>query len=155
MVYVSFARLNSPKIFLRIVSLLLILTAFTKIEAIFSNKIILHAYDPILGVQMRFVFAAAGALELFLACVCLLDFVRRQTKCVMLIWLCGILGAYRLSFGLLFGLNDICPCLGNLPSALNLTPFIANLLTVGMLLYIGGGACWFYSQEQSIRKDMA
>jgi hypothetical protein len=94
----------------------------------------LETKDPIIGMQFRYLFLAAGIVEFLTA---LLSFFG---KCLDVKAMCiGCLATsfliYRISL-ILIGYHKPCHCLGNLTTAIHVAPNLADLIMKCILVYL-------------------
>jgi hypothetical protein len=113
---------------------LFLITGVAKLISGFGNSLTLLKRDPILLVQFGGLMIAVGALELVLACVCML--IRHKTLATVLIaWATTMILAYRLGLWWI-GWQGPCHCLGSLTDAIHVSAEAADEIMKIVLSYI-------------------
>jgi hypothetical protein len=133
-------------------------TALAKLVAAGGKAGSLVATDPILGLSFQNVLWIVGMIEVSIALICFLVSAS-VLKVVLLAWLATAFVVYRL--GLLgIGFTQPCACLGSLTDAIGLSPEAADIIAVGILLYLLLGSyfallCLWRRQRTPPRKSVS
>ena len=124
--------------FLWSVAILLAFTAMAKLWSATGSAKMLLMTDPLLGLHFNVLLIATALVELAIAAVCV--FSRSHLIALLsVVWLGSMFLLYRMGLHLT-DWRQPCPCLGNLPDALRVSPAIADaVMKIIMLYFLVGG----------------
>ena len=126
------------KIFIKSAGVLLAITGAAKIVSACSSAKIFMAADPVLFIPFRYVFFAAGVIELVVAFLCL-GGKSVKLPVFSLVWLTTSFVIYRIGWHWVCH-QHYCPCLGTLTDALHISPGGADLALKIVLAYLLAGS---------------
>jgi hypothetical protein len=121
------------RFFLRFAGILLILTAAAKVFSSFGTLHLLDLPDPVLTIRLRYVLWFASVLEFAVGYYCVFHYNLRLQCCIIAL-LAASFGVYRI--GLLWLGIHYCKCFGTVPEIFHISPIVANLVSLGILIYL-------------------
>ena len=119
--------------FINSAGVILAATAIAKLVSSGGNSKFLYSIDPIIPLSVRDLLWVVGLVELGVA---LILFLNRHTvtKLVLLAWLTASFSVYR--SGLLILGHRHCPCMGSFAESIGLSPGAADVIMLGVLIYL-------------------
>jgi hypothetical protein len=123
-------------------ALVLLIAAAAKLVSVFGDERILDEADPLLQVANRWVYSAAGLVELAVVWWLMWGGKKTSEKLMVLAWLGTVFALYR--FGLFwFKFDKPCSCMGNAFSWAGLGSETMDAIAFGLFLYLAIGAYFF------------
>jgi len=134
-------RLRAAGFFIYSAGALFLITAAGKAMGGFGTAAIFHMSDPVMMIPSRYVFFAAGGIELAAALICLF---RKELflRTGLIAWLATVFLAYRITLWIK-GWHGPCICTGNLADLLGVSPWTADLVSKIVLAYLLLGSYGF------------
>jgi hypothetical protein len=136
------------------VAAVLFVAAAAKLISSTGSDKLLVVRDPVLAIRFRYLFIAAGSLEMIIALVCLvMHDILLQAGLIR--WLSTLLILYRIGFSML-GPREICGCLGTLTDRIGVPPQMADLAMKVVLayLFVGSWGIFLLSRYKGDRRHI-
>jgi hypothetical protein len=131
---------------------ILIISGVAKMVSAGGSDRYLQANDPLLGIQFRSLFIIAGSVEIATALFCF--FGKHLASKLMCIGCLSVnFMLYRIGL-LMIGYKRPCYCLGNLTTAIHVSPYVADIVMRCALGYMMLGSSlalyWVWSQRTKL-----
>lgn len=120
----------------RVASLILCVTAALKLVSLAAQHSFLQSPDPVLEIPIWVVLTLAAVTELAVALALILPNCSTRVAGTVLLWFTACSVVYRIVHG--FTSSEPCPCLGYLPKVLFWSTQATNVVTVSLLVILGG-----------------